>query len=605
MISKLLLLFVFITPLFGKTINYSETIIFYIIPSIIFWWLLFSRQKIYFSKKAILIQIILIFLFLVSIIFSKNIGSSYYQFFAFLNIIITISVALNILKPKEFLFGVVISSLLYSIVFLLNKANFLPITKDLIGDNFILQVWGHSYLSDLLVLSIPILINKITTKKNYHLLMVLLIIFTSLILTNSRSSLVALIIGLLFLKVNISSIVKKIIKTSVIIISLLGLFFIFNKIHFDNQNKQKTFDGNRVEYWSQAIKGFKESPLLGYGPGTFSLINQKYKGFNNDYASFAHNSFLNYLAENGLIFTIIFFGFTIFSLFETFKINNLFFVCGMVSLVNSLLDPTWSSPGIFIISLYFIFYYPFLRGQKQSGKLINIYFFIFTALILFFTVSKLTSDILFLTGNYKKSVLIDPFNLNSRLAIIQDQKKLSTTLVIFNNEIKVYKKLIEIVPLPRSESYYYKVIELNPKENVGVYVELANFYKKNKSDQKFNEILNKIDNTFVGIWDYDQKIVLSKFYYYYALDLFSINTEKSIRYFEKTVYLVPTFGYFQVDLVNAYWHSNQKEKAINQLEKCLEYPDPRKQCQGYLDKYRNKEFNKPGSKDFLDYIEKI
>lgn len=605
MISKLLLLFVFITPLFGKTIDYSESTIFYIIPSIIFLVLVFSNQKIYLSIKTIFIQIILVFLFLISTIFSKNIGLSYYQFFTFLNIIITISIALNFLKQNDFLRGIVISSLLYSIIFLLNKTNLIPITKDLIGDNFILQVWGHSYLSDLLVLSIPILVNKITTRKNYHLLMVLLIIFVSLILTNSRSSLVALIIGLLFLKVNISNIAKKVIKTSIVIISLLSLFLIFNKIHFDNQNKQKTFDGNRVEYWSQAIKGFKESPLLGYGPGTFSLINQKYKGFNNDYTSFAHNSFLNYLAENGLIFTVIFFGFIIFSLFETFKINNLFFVCGIVSLINSLLDPTWSSPGIFIISLYFIFYYPFLKGQKRSGKLINIYFFIFTVLILFFTVSKLTSDILFLTENYKKSVLIDPFNLNSRLAIIQDQKKIPTTLFIFNNEIKVYKKLIEIVPLPQSEPYYYKVIELNPKENVEFYVELANFYKKNKSDQKFNEILNKIDNTFVGIWDYNQKIVLSKFYYYYALDLFSIDTEKSIRYFEKAVYLVPTFGYFQVDLANAYWHSNQKEKAIKQLETCLEYPDPKKQCQEYINNYQNKEFNKPGGKDFLDFIEKI
>lgn len=605
MISKLFLVFIFIIPLLGKNIDYSESIIFYSIPSIIFLFLLFKKQKFYLSAKNIIFQLILIVLFLISVLFSKNIGSSYYQFFIFLNTILIVSLTLNIIKPEKFSSGLIISSFIYSIIFLLNKFGILNIIKDPLNDNFILQNWGHSYVVELLVISIPILLHKIFYLKEKKIIPIAVIIFTSLFLTNSRSALIALIIISFFLKLKEKKDYR--FKTSFIIICVLGLIIGFFQIKQKNQ-QQKTYDGNRPEYWQQSINGFKKAPILGTGPNTFSYTNKKFQTDVTVVTPYAHNSLLNFLSENGIIFTSILFTLIIIFLYKTSKINNLFFVCGLLSLIYSFIDFSWNSPGIFIISLYLIFYYPFSKSKNKNNKFTPIYLFIITLIILFFTFSKILSDILFLRKDYQKSISIDPFNINSRLEIIKTntkdqlwQKNLETTLKIYNNETIVYENLTNIISLPESEKYFYKLMELNPENKINLYLKLADFYKDD--NQKFNDIIDNLNNLIPNTSNNNKKISLSKFYYHYALDLFSTNPKKSIEYFQKTVYLVPTLGYFHIDLANAFWHTNQKDQAINQLKNiCQQYPQSKQQCQEYLQAHQNSNFNHPGQTDFVEYI---
>lgn len=474
MTDTLILIIIFIFPIFGKAIDFSESIFFYSIPSILFFYLFFYKKiRLFLKIRESIVLIILIFFFLISTVYSKNIGLSYYYFFTFLNTLLLFLIALKTIKSQNFQFALIVSSLIYSLVFLFNKIGIIPLIPKEVGDNFILQVWGHSYLSDLIVLSIPILLNKIFFEKNKKqrliFSLILLIVFSSLILTSSRSSWVALFIGLLFLKTNIRNQDKiKKVLISIIFVSLIIFCFIIKQ----NKIEKKSLTGSRIEYWQHALIGFKNSPIIGNGAGNFYFLNKEYRKNILITGNSAHNSFLNFLCENGIIFTFIFFSLVFLSLIKTKKINNVFFVCSLISIINSLLDPSWSSPGIFIISLYFIFYHTF-EFENKKNQLSQILLFCIALISFLFFISKTFSDFLFIKNKYQQSLLYDPFNLNSRIALISSQnldskiwqKNKDFTLTFFANDEIVYKAIVEN-PLMSQEKqkYYQKLLQLNPVE---------------------------------------------------------------------------------------------------------------------------------------------
>lgn len=610
MISKLLLLFILATPILGKSFNYLESLIFFIVPLGLLLYPFNEKLKLFLPKKIIITQLVLIFLFILSTVFSKNIGTSYYQFFTFLNILLLVNLAVNIIKPKDFSFGLIIASLVYSIVFLLNTTGILHLNRADKGDNFILQVWGHSYVAEFLVLSIPLLLNQIfNSKKKIIWSIILIIVLCSIFLTHSRSALVALIIGLVFFKIHQKLSDK--FKIGLIVICTIFFAFSFYQI-YKGKEPQKTYTGARLEYWQEAIEGFKESPVFGIGPNNFLYINKKDQTFSLMTTSMSHSSLLNYLSENGLIFTLIFFGLITISLIKTFKINNLFFVCGLIALFFSLIDFSWSSPGILIISLYLIFYYPFSEIQKEPNKFSLFYIVLISFLILLFTISKTTSDILYLKGDYSRSITFDPFNLNSRLEIIKKndikdiswQKNINETIFIYNNNLNVYQALINVDPSAQKEEYYLKLISLNPV-NIDSYISLLSYYQKNNLDKKIILLLQEIPRVIsFSTLTHPQKIELSKIYYHVATKKVVLTPQESIYFFEKSVELIPGLAYYQIDLANIYWHTSQKTKASEQLKICLYYPNSKKQCQDYIDTHKDIEFDRPGRQEFIDYIDK-
>lgn len=614
MVSKFFLIYILFIPFFGKFLNTTESIVFHCIPLLVVLFLALKKQKIHLSRKTIIAQLILIFLYYVSTVFSKNIGSSYYQFFIFLNVIFTLSIAVNIIKPDDFIFYFIIVSFGYSVVFLLYKFGVVNLENDIAGDNFISQIWGHSYISEFIVLTIPILFNKffsnnLKNKDKLILLIVSFIILLSLYLSNSRSAIIALILGLICFKANTKTI--KLTKIFLIILSGIILVFIFNKIQ-QTKIEQKTYDGNRIEYWQQAIEGFKQSPIIGNGPNTFSYINKKFQKDNTVFTPFAHSSLLNIMSENGVIFTLIFFIFIIKSLIITNKKNHIFFICGLIALIFSLIDFSWNSPGILIISLYFIFYYSLTNGQKSSSKSTYIYLGSISTLLVLFIFSKTLSDIFFTNGKYDKSIIANPFNLNSYLEIIKStkntdllwQKSLSASLKIYSNEIELYTVIVNAVPNSQKEYYYQKIIDLNPAGSDN-YLQLISYYNQNGLNEKTKSVFQQISkNILIDKLSREQKVNLSKSYYYHAVKTYLQNPEDSILFFEKATTIMPILGYFQVDLANAYWHTNQIEKAFNQLENiCQQYPEPKKQCQEYLQSHQNSKFNHPGEKDFINFID--
>lgn len=59
--------------------------------------------------------------------------------------------------------------------------------------------------------------------------------------------------------------------------------------------------GMRMAFAAQAITALKESPIIGHGPGTFSLLSRQYQTRSGLFSQYAHSFPLETLAENGIM----------------------------------------------------------------------------------------------------------------------------------------------------------------------------------------------------------------------------------------------------------------------------------------------------------------
>lgn len=518
------------------------------------------------------------------------------------------------ISPKNFENGLLISAVIFSFIFLLNKLNLINLNTSVLNDNFIKQIYGHSYLADIIVLTFPFLIFRIgqnESKKQKYLNLGLISLFTIVLaITNSRSGVIAVIIGIIALKSNNK--IQKIIK-----FLIAGLFLIFLIISTTPtyQNKfDKTIIGDRNKYWSIAIKGFLDSPIFGNGPNTFSLIRRQ-KQDQPIITSVAHSSLFNFLCENGFIFTTSFFILLIYGLIESQKNNNVFFSASIIAISHSLLDPTWNSPGIFIISLYLILYYLYFSKKSKNRKNISLLIFSLALFCSIFFILDTISNQLLIKHQYESSLKFNPFNFNSRIEILATanqenelwQKNYQFLLRYFNKNEAVYKTLTDIIPFPQNEKYYYQLFDLNPKESFYYYSQLLINTKRNNDLLRLETLLNYLDKNFKeNEMPTKYAIPISKESYNYAVSIYPTNKNKSLFYFNLATKLFPISGFYHVELANALWNSGQKDAAIEQLSiKCQKYSQAKDHCSFYLNSYQNENFEQPGTKEYIKSINSI
>jgi hypothetical protein len=66
--------------------------------------------------------------------------------------------------------------------------------------------------------------------------------------------------------------------------------------------------GARMDYWAAAIKIVAKRPLLGSGPGTFSILYRYLKSPEAEMAKLVHNDYLEQASDSGLPGALIFIG---------------------------------------------------------------------------------------------------------------------------------------------------------------------------------------------------------------------------------------------------------------------------------------------------------
>ncbi len=146
-----------------------------------------------------------------------------------------------------------------------------------------------------------------------------LILMSALFLTGSRGSLIASSIGLLMLVFNRDSkeTFKRLRNTVIIIISALiltqGIMWTgailqeMGFVRFDitqsllRTSSFESSSSGRLEFWRVAYDVFKGKLIVGHGLGTYFLTYFTEYGSNEWYSRFAHNQYLQFAAELGLV----------------------------------------------------------------------------------------------------------------------------------------------------------------------------------------------------------------------------------------------------------------------------------------------------------------
>ncbi len=92
----------------------------------------------------------------------------------------------------------------------------------------------------------------------------------------------------------------------VALVALVGvsLFAVKYSSYFQ---KGATSVGARVDYWSAAVDTLKKRPILGSGPGTFSIMYRAVKSPESEMALLAHNDYLQQGSDSGIVGMLLYF----------------------------------------------------------------------------------------------------------------------------------------------------------------------------------------------------------------------------------------------------------------------------------------------------------
>lgn len=199
--------------------------------------------------------------------------------------------------------------------------------------NILYASYGHNHLASYLLLILPISWWWVYKSRSTVFLLIPLLCTISLVFSFGR---VAVIIGLLQLfavvylfaksglfsqlnfTVQFTVIQKKFITLLLLVLfslflSVLFFKFIFSVVYAVLPNSgcpipqyrvqlcKPITSESRPEYWLQAIRAVVEYPITGYGIGTFSLISNRYASQPWNITGYAHNAYLQFFAETGII----------------------------------------------------------------------------------------------------------------------------------------------------------------------------------------------------------------------------------------------------------------------------------------------------------------
>jgi hypothetical protein len=584
--------------------DFQESLFFYSLPPLFFLNSLyeFKNDRHHLSPLSYFFQGILVLIFLLSTILSINPGGSYYYLWGFITILLIINLATIYIVDLEQFFSITLFfSLVYSLSLIASKFGLIQLPTKELGDNFVLQVWGHSYLGNFLLLPIVICFYRLNPKK-LPLYGALIILFTiSLFLSQSRSGVIGTIIALLITP-SISKIQKWSKMALVIIFALvLGALLIFSTT---KTALYKSADGSRPIFWRQAISGIQKSPIFGNGPATFAIINRQFKKPHEDITNTTHNSVLEFLTNNGSIFTIIFLFYLLWGLKIQKSIEPVLFSIGLGLFVSSLFDSFLSFPGFLILLLITATYrnpnyYHHLGSSRPTKFILGIA----SLLIFSFSLFKTGSDIAYWRQNYSLSVKLDQFNLNSLLQI-HDRQTIQKMTGLFPHEVTALLSAIEYTKLPESIPYYNHLFETNPQITPYHYIQLGKYYNEVHRYSDLEQLLNKFDYQFYEKNDSLPQLEIGKLYYFLSITKWRENKpQEAINLAKKSIYYSNGWSHFHIELANMYWYTDQKDLATAQLlTQCHLYPPSISACDNYLNENKSK-FLTPGSPEFFKDIE--
>ena len=157
-----------------------------------------------------------------------------------------------------------------------------------------------------------------------------LLVALSVFLSLSRGGTISLCIsaGLCFLLITLKQRTIRSAGNTVVLLALLLLVSvgwfgwkpIFNRFE-KIRNEQGEITENRPVYWKDSVHAFKNFPATGTGMGTFGNIYPRFqsKSFGRR-LTHAHNDYLEFLVNGGIVGFLLFFGFPATIIYKTYKV---------------------------------------------------------------------------------------------------------------------------------------------------------------------------------------------------------------------------------------------------------------------------------------------
>ncbi len=202
------------------------------------------------------------------------------------------------------------------------------------------------YLTTILPIPIGFIVQGTVDRKTRFCLTALsIMLIVCLLFTRARGAWLGFIVGLFF--VCLFSRKKAFFKTLFIVAAFLIILVLFSPTMVKDQFKSfatlssDTSTEDRIVMWETGWRMFKDRPFLGHGLGTFMNVFSGYKPKNYPWIVYAHNCYLQIIAETGVVGLLIFlwFAFVLIkdTIFKLIKCGDKFLKAFLIGLIGGIL----------------------------------------------------------------------------------------------------------------------------------------------------------------------------------------------------------------------------------------------------------------------------
>jgi O-antigen ligase len=186
--------------------------------------------------------------------------------------------------------------------------------------DFLSATYGnHNHLAGYLEMAIPLLLGLFLLGYRsgglFLIIYLTILLLSALTLSLSRGGWIAFLLGLVFM--SISLLASRHFRRKKLLISSIGglivLAFIIlastsvtERIMTIAEMEEEASFASRMIAWKGALKMIGDYPVLGSGPGTFATVFTQYQppGL-AAYYNFAHNDYLHFISETGLLLAVL------------------------------------------------------------------------------------------------------------------------------------------------------------------------------------------------------------------------------------------------------------------------------------------------------------
>lgn len=640
----LLLVLLFFLPFLDGGTHFAAETLLLILPLPFFLLGLSSKELKLERVPNWLLILWLIFLVFVglSVVNSTNLLFSLPAYFQLLTVFLFFLLFLSVLKKGDLvsIFGLILTTSFF--LCFLSFYYLLPTVGKPTGMNLVYATYGHSHLADYLLLVIPFVLALLITsqKKKSFFASLLIFYLVCFVLTFSRGAflILPLVVLLMVFLVKPQSSLKKLLSWLLILIPLglllLVLFFSLSSfgvkaMRFQpdhwlvKQLVKPEFQAKRLDYWQQALEGFKERPFFGFGWGTFEIVALRFQRETAGWSNYAHNFYLQVLSEAGILALFSFLIFLLLSFRLIWRLlmrnkNNSFLLGGfgaiLASSLHSLVDYDWHFPGVFLTFLFILAGLFALQSRdfkkKRRDRIKKCLLGSLALLIFVFGWIQIADEYFYQKGDYLKAITFSPWPPVRARKIGREIFEIN-----FEQGERVGQWLIALSPgdpsmhywlgdryffhndYKKAAEHYQKAIFFNPLGNyrlyqrlVGLYVNLNNQEEKETIYQFFFQELKKTRAYL------KENPGLAKTLYFIGEEYLSQGkNEKAIKWWAMTPTAAPDWSFFPIETASLYLELNETEKAKDVLKNCLVNENPREHCQEYFDKLSaNQNFEPPG-----------